>query len=158
MPHILLICTANICRSPVAEALLRQKLAGRQLTVDQGWIVSSAGTWAVQKRPAASESIQLMDERGLDITDHRAQMVDEAMIAGADLALCMTASHAEALRVEFPKYAGKIHLLTALVGKQYDISDPYGGPIDEYERMVSEVDSLLTNGLDWVVTNVQKND
>ncbi len=148
MPHILFVCTANICRSPVAEALFRD-LAQRQGL--SGWTASSAGTWALESRGAAELSQALMAERGLDLSRHRARMVDKAMIAAADVVLCMEAGHAEALRAEFPRYGRKIHLMSELAGRRYSIPDPYGGPRAGYERMVEDLEGLLVPGLDRLV-------
>jgi protein-tyrosine phosphatase len=72
MPHILFICTANICRSPVAEGLLRRRLEDEGLA---DWTVSSAGTWAQLRRGAASTSVELLAGRDIDISDHRAREV-----------------------------------------------------------------------------------
>ena len=108
MPNILVVCTANICRSPVAEALLRDRLQKRGLT---DWVVRSAGTWAQEKIGASQYSVELMAEKGLDISGHRAEMVSRQMLKEADLVLCMEAGHAEALRVEFPGAADKIYLM-----------------------------------------------
>ena len=108
MANILVICTANICRSPVAEALLRDRLHKRGL---DDWTVSSAGTWAQFSRGAADNSILVMDQYGLDIYDHTARMVKIDHLQDADLILCMETGHAEALRTEFSRYAHKVFLL-----------------------------------------------
>ena len=72
MANILVICTANICRSPVAAALLRDRLRRRGLS---DWRVESAGTWAVVARGASRYSVDLMGRYGHDITGHRSRMV-----------------------------------------------------------------------------------
>lgn len=143
MPHVLTICTANICRSPLVAAYLRHELDAHGMT---GWAVSSAGTWAEQERGAARYTIDVAAEKGLDLTDHRARMVTREMLAEADLVLCMTAGHAEALRIEFPADAHKVFLLSEMVGRRYDISDPYGGPRAGYEQMSRETERLVREG------------
>jgi protein-tyrosine-phosphatase len=97
MAHILIICTANICRSPVAEALIRDRLQKRGL---DDWTVSSAGTWAQIRGGAAENSVLVMAQQGLDISDHQSRMVEESHLEQADLVLCMESGHAEALRTE----------------------------------------------------------
>lgn len=154
MPHILVVCTANICRSPVVTALLKQQL---QQSGRAGWVVESAGTWAVTARGAAHHSIQLMAEQGLDISHHVARMVDADMMAQADLVLCMELGHVEALQIEFPQYHGHIYLLSEMVGKQYSIPDPYGGVMNDYQEMVTEVTSLLHGGFDRIVALAEAN-
>ena len=68
MTSILIVCTANICRSPVVEVLLKARLAERNL---DDWQVSSAGTWAYDGRRPSELSELLMSEQGYDISDHR---------------------------------------------------------------------------------------
>lgn len=148
MAQILVVCTANICRSPVATALLKDRLDRRGLT---DWEVSSAGTWAVVERGASRHSIEVMQQHGFDITGHRARMVDAAMVAEADLVLCMEVGHAEALRVEFPDEAHKVFLLSEMIDQQFNVSDPYGGPYVEYTLMYAGLEELIDNGLDRII-------
>lgn len=149
MPNIVVVCTANICRSPVGEAVLRQRLQAQSAADGQKtrWRVSSAGTWADHGQLASAYSVALMAEQGLDISDHASRPVDKALVDESDLLLCMETGHAEALRAEFPGQAHKIHLLTEMAGPAYSVSDPYGGTRGEYERMVSEVTRLIDDGL-----------
>jgi len=111
------------------------------------WRVSSAGTWAARGQEASAFSVELMAEQGLDISNHRSQPVNEAMMAAADLVLCMETGHAEGLRAEFPNHAAKVYPLTEMAGTVYSVSDPYGGPRSEYQRMVAEVTGLIDAGL-----------
>lgn len=156
MPDILIVCTANICRSPVAEALLRQHLAAVNTEMEP-WMVYSAGTWALVGRPPASYSQELMQAQGVDISHKRAQMVTPRLMQQADLVLCMEAGHAEALRIEFPESAARIFLLSEMVGKSYSISDPYGGSREGYEAMFRELDRLLTEGLRRIIELARSN-
>ena len=153
MPHIVVVCTANICRSPVGEAILRQRLEAREKAAASGiqWQVSSAGTWAAYGQAASTYSVELMAEQGLDISDHGSRPVDQALLDTADLLLCMETGHAEALRAEFPQQAYKVSLLSEMAGPAYSVSDPYGGPRSEYERMVAEVGDLIDAGLPRIV-------
>ncbi|MBE2200817.1 MAG: hypothetical protein IAE79_19555 [Anaerolinea sp.] len=148
MPHILAICTANICRSPVAAALLQEALL-RQGYHD--WVVRSAGTWVQMKRGASRNSVQVASERGLDITAHQATMVEASHLKVADLVLCMETGHAEALRAEFPAYAHKIYLFSEMVGKRYNVDDPYGRSLEAYEIMADELNQIIANGLDQII-------
>lgn len=156
MPHILLVCTANICRSPVAAALLRQKLAANGRTPSD-WVVQSAGTWATIKRGPSRFSTQLMADRGMDISRHRAKMIDEKMLAQADLILCMETGHVEALKIEFPQFRDRIFTLSEMVDKPYSIADPYGGPLEEYQRMVAEVEDLIDAGFERMLALAEEN-
>jgi protein-tyrosine phosphatase len=152
-PHILMVCTANICRSPVAEALLRCQLVAGGLG---DWQVSSAGTWAEQGRPASRYSTLLMAEHGQDLNQHRSRVVTGTLLDEVDLVLCMESGHAEALRAEFPHYAQKIYLLSQMSGRNYSISDPYGGSLDEYRQMVRDISAALDAGLVRIIELVEK--
>lgn len=148
MPHILIICTANICRSPVAEGLLRDRLHKRGFL---DWTVSSAGTWAQITRGASRNSVVVMKERGLDISQHVSQIVEASHMQRADLVLCMESGHAEALRAEFYSHAFKVHLLTEMSGRHYSISDPYGQALPAYVMMAKEVEQMIDEGLDRII-------
>lgn len=113
-----------------------------------GWTVSSAGTWAVNERGASRNSVVVMEQRGIDISDHMARGVDAEMLQEADLILCMESGHAEALAAEFPKEArGRVYMLSQMVGKRQDIADPYGSPLEDYEHMAQELEELIDQAL-----------
>lgn len=148
MAHILIVCTANICRSPLVEAIVRRDLhaAGHS-----DWTVSSAGTWAQQARPAARYSQQIATRIGLDISEHIAQEVTGELIADSDLVLVMTDSHKEPLQIEFSADREKIYKLSEMAGKKYDVVDPYGGPPEGYEDMYIDVSNLITDGMPKII-------
>lgn len=148
MPHILVICTANICRSPVGEVILRDRLYKQGLS---DWTVASAGTWGLDGHSASLSSVTIMAEQGFDLAEHSAQTITKTMLAEADLVLCMELGQVEALQAEFPQYREKVFVLSEMVGKRYSISDPYGGPIEGFRRMVKEVTSLIDGGLPKIV-------
>ncbi|MCA9977229.1 MAG: hypothetical protein KC413_15825 [Anaerolineales bacterium] len=155
MAHILIVCTANICRSPVGEALLQDRLQKRGLSQ---WVVSSAGTWALWLRGASQSSIDVCEKMGLDITGHRSRMIDEKLSEQADLVLCMETGHVEALKAEFPSQANKIHLLSEMVGKSYSVPDPYGESLAQYQQMSEELSMLIDNGLERIVELAGENE
>jgi len=154
MAHILVVCTANICRSPVVAALLRDRLLKQGL---EDWTVSSAGTWAQIRRGAALNSIQVMASYGLDISDHTAQMIVEELLLEADLVLCMETGHVEALKIEFPAQADKVFLLTEMAGEPYSVHDPYGGPLVSFQKMAAELTVLIDAGLDRIILIAEEN-
>ena len=149
MPTILIVCTANICRSPMTEVLLREKLETAGVAGE--WRIRSAGTWAQDGLPASEHGVTVMRERGLNLEGHRSQEVDADLIEQSDLVLTMTAGHAEALRAEFPTHAGKIFLLTQMAGPPYDVRDPYGGPVEAYRSTAQELERLIDGGLEKMI-------
>ncbi|MEZ4864504.1 MAG: hypothetical protein R3C14_24530 [Caldilineaceae bacterium] len=145
MPAILIVCTANQCRSPVAEALLRRRLTQQPNGV--AWQVESAGTWASVGRSAHPQMQVAAAEVELDLSAHRARMVDDLNLADYDLILTMEQNHREALQVEFPAVRNRIYLLSEMIGLTYDIHDPIGGPLEEFRSTVREIDRLLQAAL-----------
>ncbi len=144
MPNILFVCTANICRSPMAEALFADWVKRNRPPGE--WHVASAGTWAEDGLPASENAVTVMAERGLDLARHRSRAVSEPLLARASLVLCMTASHAEALRAEFPQHTGRVKQVSELVGLKFDVLDPYGGPLEGYARTAAELEELMERG------------
>lgn len=154
MPQILIVCTANICRSPVGEAVLRDRLQKRGLS---DWVVRSAGTWAQVERGASRYSIQVLADRGLDLSSHRARLIENQHLQAADLVLCMEQGHVEALQAEFPAHKHKVHLLSEMAGKRYSIYDPYGQPLAAYQAMVDEITEIIDEGLERIITLAETN-
>jgi protein-tyrosine phosphatase len=152
MANILIVCTANICRSPVVEALLAERLAQKGY---HSWQVASAGTWAMRGQAASRFSVEVLAEQGLDISDHQSSPVSHELLDWADLVLCLASGHAEALKAEFPTKAKKIYMLTEMSGRPYSVHDPYGEPRPAYERMVDEVKMLVDNGLERIIELAQ---
>lgn len=126
MPRVLFVCTANICRSPIAQGLLEKRL--QEHGSGEAWEVHSAGTWTEEGRRAHRTVQMLMKERGIDLSEHRTREVDGDLLAVSDLVLTMTPGQKEALQVEFPAQAEKVYLLSELVGKVDSVEDPHGNP------------------------------
>jgi protein-tyrosine-phosphatase len=144
MRHILFICTANQCRSPMAAGLFKQQIA--RLSQAEQWQVASAGTWAVPDRPATLLARTAMAEKAIDLSGHLSQLLDGELLRDADVILVMTHHHLEAICVEFPEVAGKTYQLSQLIGQLFDIDDPVQGTIDDYRRCATEMQRLLTEG------------
>ena len=126
MNNILTVCVGNICRSPVAEALLKDRLPGRQV-----W---SAGLQAVVGHEADATARDIASQHGLNISSHRAQQIAGWMCAHADLVLVMEARHQQELEKLYPTARGKIRCLGEY-GPQgaYNIADPYRQPRAAFE-------------------------
>lgn len=121
VPHLLMVCTANICRSPMAEGLARDYAArrGRPLEVRSASVADFGG------RPAHRNTVSVMRELGVDLSAHRSQQVDDEHMAWADHVLVMELRHAADLRDRFPEHADKVMLLGPFGGLM-EVPDPLG--------------------------------
>ena len=116
--RVLVVCVGNICRSPMAEALLRARLGRRPR-----FQVSSAGVSALVGHPAEPDAVELMRERGIDISGHRARQLTPELVAACDLVLVMERGHEAAVLAIAPRAAAR----STRIGKfgNFDVPDPY---------------------------------
>ena len=147
MPSILFVCTANQVRSPMAAALFVALLSPDQAA---NWRVESAGTWTEEGLPASKDAQRLMRERGLDISRHRTRCVNGEMLRGFDLILVMEQNHKEALLVEFPTLAARMHLVSEMAGGAWDIRDPVYESANDMEETAGLLHALLVRGREWI--------
>jgi len=154
MPSILFVCSANQCRSPMAEVLFKSILKERGEL--DGWRVASAGVWAYQGAPATGNAQEVMRQRGLDLTEFRSQPASNELLAQFDLIVVMTREHKEALQSHDPALSDRVILLRELVGEQGDFSDPVGGALDVYQHTANELWELLTNAFPNIKDTIEE--
>ncbi len=145
---IVLVCTGNTCRSPMAEGLLKKQLADQlgcaAAELDhEGYRVVSAGTYAVDGAPATPEAVQAMAELNIDITNHRSTALGRDLVDQAQIILCMTPSHKAVVDSLGPDAAGKSFLL----GGHEAVTDPIGGAVGDYRQCRDQIAQGLTRQL-----------
>ncbi|MER2598426.1 MAG: low molecular weight protein arginine phosphatase [Caldilineales bacterium] len=144
MKQVLVVCTANICRSPMAMGLLRQRIAADGL--EEEIIVHSAGVYGLDGQPASQPGVELLAERAVDISEHRAHTISAADMEAADLVLVMEESHRRTLFHTYPHLLYKVFLFSEMAGDYHDIRDPYRQPREAYEACVADLGNLLERG------------
>ncbi len=142
-PLIVLVCTGNTCRSPMAEGLLKKKLSG----LGPGWAsvgVLSAGVAASEGALASPQAVEVMDSQGIDIACHESRPLSDAIMHRADLVLTMTRGHRAAILAAWPEMSDRIHTVRPDGG---DVADPVGGSVELYEQCARQIDESLDR---WV--------
>jgi len=139
--RILLVCTGNVCRSPMAEYLLRSAKPP-----EAPWEIFSAGLSATAGMPATAEAIQALQEWKLDLSGHRSRPLTSELVQRADLILAMTQQQADEIRSRFPEAASKVRLLGSFgVRPVGEIPDPIGQSLSGYRRTRDLINSAVSD-------------
>jgi protein-tyrosine phosphatase len=139
---VLIVCVGNICRSPMAEALLIDRLSeGKYANID----IASAGVGALVGYKADPMAKELMNDQGIEMSMHRARQLNTKLLNEYNLILVMEKGHINVVHNISPSSKGKVHLL----GKwsDFEISDPYMQSRREFELALE----LIERGVDeWI--------
>ena len=127
-----------MCRSPMAEGFLKAATKDRN-----DFIIHSAGTSTVNGANSTSEAVQVMEERGIDISSYVSTSISTALLESADLILVMSQMHRSILSKKFPGHEDKIFLYKEYAGtinESRDVADPIGQPMSVYRRVCHEIE------------------
>ncbi len=157
---ILTVCTANICRSPMASALLEHALRAQPDPLKSLRILS-AGVAARDGEKVSANSVETMQKVGLDIAGHTSQRLTPDLVTEALAIYVMTESHRAMINLMFDPPPRNVFLFREFMPRQADkeIPDPYGGPLKHYEacrdEMVEAIPSLVAHIQDLISTRTK---
>ncbi|MGM9926988.1 MAG: low molecular weight protein arginine phosphatase [Bacillus sp. (in: firmicutes)] len=137
MKKILFVCTGNTCRSPIAEAILKNY----QLAEVE---VKSAGVYAMDGQEASTYAKEVLKDHGIPHS-HHSTALSLKEIEWATYILTMTRGHAETIKDMYPTYRNKVYTLKEFVDNRssYDVVDPYGGEKWHYQQTYAELMQLI---------------
>ncbi|NQT53453.1 threonylcarbamoyl-AMP synthase, partial [bacterium] len=147
---IVFVCTANMCRSPMAEVLCKQMLAERlgcsaDALPEHGYEVLSAGVYAGAESPASAGARAAMHERGLDLSRHCSQPITPALLDDAHAVYCMAQHHVDSILGFFPEAGDKVHLLDP---SGADVRDPVDGSDNVFRSCADRIQRHLREVID----------
>ncbi|HID56987.1 TPA: threonylcarbamoyl-AMP synthase [Candidatus Poribacteria bacterium] len=141
---VLFVCTGNICRSAMAEWLLREKLRRRGL--EDKIRVFSAGTFALFGNEPSENAKEVMREIGINILEHRSRQLSRWLLRRVDLVLVMARHHRSSVKRLLPQLEGRVFLLSEFAEEgNGDVDDPYGKSIEEYRRCRDQIERYLNS-------------
>jgi len=140
--RIMMICIGNICRSPMAAAVMQEHLHRVEPTIE----VVSAGLGALDGQPADAIAIQLMEERGLDITAHRAAKFLPREGLESDLILVMTEEMRDFFEETWPLLQGRVYRLGHW--ENFDVDDPHQRGEPEFRTALKSIDAGVVRWLE----------
>jgi protein-tyrosine phosphatase len=135
---LLVVCEGNICRSPMAQGLLKTRLPR--------WNVTSAGLGALIGAPADPLAISLLGNRGIDISMHRATQITRKMCLDSEIVLVMEQDQRKRLERMYPETRGRVFRLSEVA--EADVPDPYRQPEQAFRHALAMIDEGVER---WVV-------
>jgi protein-tyrosine phosphatase len=134
---VLVVCTANMTRSPYFAALLEHKIREKRGGLPKGFTIESAGVNAADGGTAHMVIVNVAQARGLDLRQHRSARFSSSHASNADLILTMEKQHKDKLLKEYPQLEGKVHTVLEYgrlgeTPETLDIEDPTGLEVEDY--------------------------
>lgn len=139
----------------MAEALCKRLVAGRPDA--ESWQIESAGTWARWGAPPAILSQLVVESMGASIESHLSQPITPELIQRFDLILTMERQQKEGLKLNFPEHANRVYMLSEMVGRIEDVTDPVLGELVDYQATANTMERFLLGGLERIIQLASRN-
>lgn len=148
---ILFVCTGNTCRSPMAAALMNKIAKDNDMDV----FADSAGLFALSGESASKNAVLAMQDYEIDISKHTSKPISDDLVLNSDLILTMTESHKALVAGLSPE---KTFTICEYAGLGGEISDPYGGDLEDYRSAAEQIYDCLTDIAEKIYDLMNKND
>jgi protein-tyrosine-phosphatase len=130
----------------MAQGILMEKTAAEE----EPWRIASAGVYAQAGYPPAQNTLIILAERGIDLSDQQSRPVTAGLVGQYQLILTMEQGHKEALQAAFPSDASRVYLFSEMGGEYRDIVDPIGKALVDYRDTAQEIDAFLERGFERI--------
>ena len=151
---ITVICTGNICRSPMAERLLQHALLAEEAPLNT-YKVISAGVSAYPGDPASQNSGRALERVGLDLSDHRSRPLTDQLIDISDLILTMTSGHLDIIRMRNPDLTTRMYRFREWIPSgSKEVLDPFGGRLEIYQDTRDHLAEAIPSIINFLKTEV----
>ena len=141
---IMFICTGNICRSAMAEGMMKKLAKDDNLDLD----ICSCGIYAEDGNYATYNAVEAAKYYDVNIEGHRATNISKSKIREMDIILCATESHKQSVLYMYPELKEKVFTMKEYAeldknGQDMDIKDPWGYDMNVYQNCAEEIEKCL---------------
>ncbi len=144
--NVLIVCTGNTCRSPMAEGILKKMLGG-----DDSVEVLSGGLMAHEGERVSEDAVEVLAAMNIDISSHTAKNINGDVVRDADLILTMTQAHKDMICAVYgPDAAKKTYTICEYAHFDGEIADPFGLGIKVYRHCAEELEGALEKALERI--------
>ncbi len=151
--YVLIVCTANICRSPMAAGLLRHALPGCPSRSARS-ASSPPGVSARVGEPVTEHSVTALKKVGIDISGPRSQPLTQELLDEALAVFCMTETHRLTIAATADPVPRNLLLFREFMPGGREIADPYGGPLALYEAARDEMVEAVPSVVEFIRTKL----